>query len=362
MLDSKIKKYIGYATETILVNDGAILEALVPEITPMVSQTQPDRKKGDRSIKFFNIKTQVIETLNFTPSDTIECKYLGHLTNRSIPNIHAGERICILNIDGSTDFYWMAMDIDDDIRTVEHLKIRIADKPNQTDKLTDDNSSYIEIDSRPGQRGFRIRLGHGTLAKFAYDIYVDQEAGTMELMDDVGNGIKVLSGDPEGTTMSGTAHDKLRAKMDRDIVSQTRDGGNAPKSKPWPAKVEPSIKAYNNYGSFVDVIGNRILAHADDLVHVTTTHAKVDATEDCIVNTTVSEVNATASALIKTTAATIDASATALVKAPLITLQGATAITETLSVAKGITGGEGISVAGGVSGQTGSFPGGHGPH
>lgn len=362
MIDSKINKYIGYAAETIIVDNGSVLEVLVPEFSPMVTNDQPNTKSGERSVKFFNIETNVIEELNFNTSDTIECQYMGHLTNRSIPNIHAGERVMVLNVDGTDEYHWMSLDKDDHIRTVEHLKIRISDKPNQTDPLTDDNSSYLEIDSRPGQRGFRIRLGHGTMAKFAYDIYVDQETGTMELKDDVGNGIRLLSGDPEGTTMSGAAHEKLRATMDKDIASKTRDGGKAPKSKPWPAKVEPSIRAYNNYGSYVDIIGNVIRAHADEQVHVTTKHALVEATDDCIINTNVSEVNATTSASIKTATALVDASLAATIKSAAITLDGPVACTKTLQVAEGITGGSTGQFAGALTAQSGSFPSGHGPH
>ena len=181
------RRYIGYAVTSIEKTTQTDLEVYCPELNPFLTGT-PDDKSGKEVIPIIQITTSPVGYVRV--SDTIYATYLGTLTNRSIPDVHVGERVWLINFGGTGDWYWEPMAMDDNLRTTEHVKLVIADKKQRMDRLTDDNSWFMEFDTKyNNNKRFRISTSKANGEEYKYLFQIDAKASTVTLNDDVGNEI-----------------------------------------------------------------------------------------------------------------------------------------------------------------------------
>ncbi len=205
MITSKIREFIGVACVTLMGDNDLVLPVMVPELSPMTTGTvEEGDEPSERKLTLTNSAPKGVGTANLKVSNTIECTYLGNGHNGSPPNIHIGEHVMVFNFGNTSEFFWAPLGRDYQQRRTEHLKLRVANKPKNTDELTDDTSYFIEMDTREGQRKIHIHTSAGTEEEVTYDVKIDTDASTMEIVDSVGNGWKLDSNERHIRTWNET--------------------------------------------------------------------------------------------------------------------------------------------------------------
>ena len=183
MIKSKWNKYVGIATTAILHNNDRILEVYCPEFMPT--------KHGNMSAKDTKLKVEKVtlnapknkkNTAEFSLANTIECEYMGSNTNVDIPDIHIGEQVWVHNYAGTEKFYWSALDRDDNIRRVEHYKVKIADEQKTNKELTDDNTYLFEMDTRNGKL-IRLKTSWSDGEEYIYQFHINAKTNVVTLWD-----------------------------------------------------------------------------------------------------------------------------------------------------------------------------------
>lgn len=194
-------EYVGIATHD-LPGDytepkNTILEVIVPELTPMLQDKIEGVEIETKRVSVENTALGGKSETTIRLSETVTCEYLGTRSNHSIPNIHRGEQVIVYRLGETSRFYWKEMGRDDKIRTTEHLKIHIANKKTRLDELNEDTSYFFEMDTREGRRKVHIHTSKGTDEAVAYDVLINTDDNTLEIVDTIGNGIK-LESNPDG--------------------------------------------------------------------------------------------------------------------------------------------------------------------
>jgi hypothetical protein len=194
MIPSRMKEYTGFAAQTLMDDDTMLLEVVVPEFTPMATGTiEVGETPATVDVKVENAAENGKSVATVKPAVTVTCEYFGDHTNRSRPNIHIGEPVRVVNIGNTAKFYWLPRGTRDDLRTTEHCKIHVSNKAKQTDELTDDTAYFVEMDTREGKRKIHIHTSKGTKESVEYDIRINTDASTVEIIDSEGNGWKLDS-------------------------------------------------------------------------------------------------------------------------------------------------------------------------
>lgn len=191
---SELKQYVGISATTITDGVTMLIEAFVPDFLP--------NEKGTPTMRKFAISTEDVFThakpvTNLTRSDVIACAYLGG-SNCSVPCIHKGERVWVLNLSGTEQYYWLPIGRDAGLRLRECHRIFVMDQPNSVkngsyNDVTDDNSYFIEMDTNTGRKIIHIHTTRNDGEIDSYDIKIRPEDGILEIYDDLGNHIRLTS-------------------------------------------------------------------------------------------------------------------------------------------------------------------------
>ena len=194
MIPSSIKEYLGIACGTLMGDEPTQLEVMVPELLPMVDgSVEKETKTSKKTITMLNSARGGSSTTTVDVSDTITCEYLGLRTGMSMPNIHIGEQVRVINIVGNSTFYWAPLGRDDNLRKTEHLKIAIANKPTTEDPLDNDHMYFLEMDTREGKRKIHVHTSAGTEEEVTYDLLIDTDKSEVSIIDSKGNGFILKS-------------------------------------------------------------------------------------------------------------------------------------------------------------------------
>jgi hypothetical protein len=289
MSNDKIIEHVGLATQTNMGDDETILEVMIPELVPAAEgEVDKDYKEKILKVKVKNLAPGGKSEATIRISETVKCEYIGHRSNVSIPNIYLGEQVQVFQIGGTDRYFWKEKGRDDTIRTTEHVRFRIANKLKTVEDLNDSNTYFIEMDTRKGRRKIHISTSHGTKELVAYDIKIDTDKSTVEIVDDAGNGFKLHSIDP-GT---GFGHWRL----------------------------------WNREQSFLDING-------PDAVLTTLKSVTVNS-PSVTVNCAILVANATATATVNTPLFTVNATVAAIIKSPLTTIDGKLVVTDDVDMKK----------------------------
>lgn len=179
--------HYGVAAETIdeKSNKTGILKVICPELTPFYSGSV---KPKEEDIVFAaedvwgTKQASKVKTTN-----VIEAVYLGSTSNISMPDIHEGEQVKILQYGNDDTYYWSTFRRDENLRKREHFRISCANKSSRLGELNDNNTYYVEVDTRPGQKNITISTNKNDGESFAYKLNIDCVKNTASLNDDVGN-------------------------------------------------------------------------------------------------------------------------------------------------------------------------------
>ena len=194
MITGNIIEFIGVAATAIDDKNATTLEVYCPEMMPFTQGVRGKIELGKEKIKLQDVNG-VTEELEIELSDTITCEYLGKNSNASIPDIHIGEYIVVWNFAGAHDFFWTSMDKNSHIRHTEHHRLSCADLRVTNKPLTDDNTYYIEIDTKYAKH-IKLSTSKTDGEAFRYFIDIDAKTNTIEIKDDDSNIIKLDSNIP----------------------------------------------------------------------------------------------------------------------------------------------------------------------
>lgn len=183
---SKWSKYHGIAVTSIEKKNQQELYVFCPELIPLSSGSIDETTEPLE----INLKNSAgpQKTIKVETADTILATYFGtSATNRSIPDIHAGEQLIIYHYAEGDTYYWVPAGRDDDLRKTEHLRFSVANTQKTLELLDDDNTYYIEFDTKYGNKHILISTSNSDGEDYRYTVKIDAKCNTVDVKDDSGN-------------------------------------------------------------------------------------------------------------------------------------------------------------------------------
>ena len=148
-------------------------------------------------------------------SNYITCKYRDDSSNHTMfpPDVRAGEQVTIFQIGDDPQYWWKPCARTEGNRRTERHRIAISDTCENATDLDDENTYYIELDTRNNHR-IVISTNKADGEEFKYQLNIDADKNQIYLGDDIGNGIlinsktqSVIIRSSSGATMQCTAND-----------------------------------------------------------------------------------------------------------------------------------------------------------
>lgn len=171
--------------------DSRTLLVYSPELLPFV--------KGNLTATEVNneISTQNSTTGGFSSnlktSNYITASWRGDTSNRTFPpDIRKGEQVTLLNFGDSDQWWWKETGRNDNNRRTETYRIGISGSLENDPDVTEDNSYFIELDTRRSHR-IRISTSAADGEKHRYLICIDADNSNVFIGDDYGNEIQLDS-------------------------------------------------------------------------------------------------------------------------------------------------------------------------
>jgi len=200
---SNWKTYIGVACSDIQNGTDTEIFVFLPEYSPMLTG-DISNVAAEIEFKSFDSLQNAALTGKIAIAQCIKASYFGR-DNMTIPCVHRGELVHVINYDGGYTFYWMPAGRKTEVRKVERLRIFINDDvailqdgvENTLKEVNSDNTYYIELDTRPETRGIFLRTSKSNGEAFAYSISVDTVANVIRIEDDDSNYIELDSNEPK---------------------------------------------------------------------------------------------------------------------------------------------------------------------
>jgi hypothetical protein len=162
------------------VEEMPFLDGLIKDQKKNYNVTLPDHKNVSRKSK--------MEGRHFIKAQWFP---YGHSNRISAPDVVRNETVIIYRYADTEDYYWTTIFREPKIRRLETVTYMYG---NLTAPLVswDRKSSYwMEVSTH--DKHVRLHTSKSDGEPFAYDIYLNTKAGTLEIKDDVGNGIKLSS-------------------------------------------------------------------------------------------------------------------------------------------------------------------------
>lgn len=188
--ESKWKTFNGVAVTSVETPNQREIYVFCQELLPLIIGS-PSEKPHKTTANVTNILGGSIST-TVDLSECIVASYLGLAeTNRSVPDIHKGERVILYNWGDTDEWFWLPMYQDDNLRKREHWRLSCADKPTklqgkQRIPLDDDNTYYIEIETKyDGKKHVIISTADSDGEAYRYFIKIDAVENTLRIWDEV---------------------------------------------------------------------------------------------------------------------------------------------------------------------------------
>jgi hypothetical protein len=212
-------EYTGIALENLVGDpDTLLLNIWVPELAPFTTD-DPSTEITD-SINCRNQAPHSLSSATVKAVSYITCEYLGN-TNISRPDIAIGEHVNVIMFNDNNKYFWEPIGRDDKLRSTEHIRIHVASKPDNKSELTDDNTYFVEIDSRPATRGLWIHTSKANGEPVGYDLAIDTSDGALVVKDTVGNSLS-LDSIAQQWILTNKAGDKIDMSPGK-ITSTTKE-------------------------------------------------------------------------------------------------------------------------------------------
>lgn len=171
-----------------------MLRVYVPELQPFL---QGDLKALEISNDVTtNSDRSGAHQTSIKATNYIECEYRDEDTNRAFPpGVRAGEEVIVYTYSDHNNFYWKSAARNDGNRRTETMRWSISGTLDNVATLTDDNTMFIEMDTRDTHR-FRISTSKADEELHRYLFMIDADKSMVTLSDDIGNIIYIDSETP----------------------------------------------------------------------------------------------------------------------------------------------------------------------
>ena len=160
LMNNRWRVFVGYLAESTTYRNQRTFHVYVPEFLPtLTGDITPET--ATQVVNVTNVMTNQQESLNVATSTTITADYLGVLTSRSVPTMYKNQQVLVLNFASDDRFFWIPLERDDYLRTFEQIRWSALDQAltnkstaigtdNEAKQsgITDDNSYFIEIDTK----------------------------------------------------------------------------------------------------------------------------------------------------------------------------------------------------------------------
>ena len=162
-----------------------------------------DKKPNERTLKVWVEELQPFMEGDITPMEVVSdgvtlvnyiiCDYLDETNRSDPPDVHKGEQITVVQFSYSKKYYWQTKGRNDNLRRTEHHRISISNNPDVGGERNDDNTYFMEFDSREDQRCINIKTSKANKEPFMYTIQLNAKAGFIHICDDDNNEIYLES-------------------------------------------------------------------------------------------------------------------------------------------------------------------------
>jgi hypothetical protein len=139
-------------------------------------------------------------------SNYITCTYRDDSSNHTMnpPDVRAGEQVEIYKLaDNEQQYYWKPCARTEGNRRTETHRIAISDTCSNDAELGNDNSYYIQMDTRRSH-SIVISTNQGDGEAFKYKLSIDADKNQIYLGDDKGTGVLIDSNTPSVTIRNST--------------------------------------------------------------------------------------------------------------------------------------------------------------
>lgn len=209
--ESLWKRYRGISAEKLDDSDKeGTLKILCPELTPFASGNLKHKEEEVifKAEDVWGTKQHAKSTMK----NTIEAIYIGGNNCLSIPDVDVGEQLIVHQYGESDVYYWSIERRDEKLRLREHYRISCADSPTRIKVLDDDNTYFIEINTKQGEKGITLSTSKSDGEAFKYLVKIDSENSKFSANDDVGNQILL---DSKNTRILMENKDKTKVDLDK---------------------------------------------------------------------------------------------------------------------------------------------------
>ena len=215
-LPPRWQAYIGIMTESTRYTNQRWFHIHVPEFLPTTrGDLSPEYEENEISIQNIwpgkpesqkdytpNVITPVTEQSKIKITKTIYADYFSFDTASDVPCMYRDMQVLVLNFANTDKWYWLPLERDRSLKPFDRIRFSAPDlakavKAEGADKddigarnkgLTDDNTYFLEIDTRKGHKKVKISTSASDGEKFRYFVEIDPEEHRLEIWDNCVDG------------------------------------------------------------------------------------------------------------------------------------------------------------------------------
>lgn len=187
---NNFKVFYGVAVED-RASQSRQLKVFLREMTPFGGGDIADKTKNESF-------STVDEKGNKTPgkvstTNCIVADYFGMSSNSAFPpDIVSGEQVLVLQYADEDKYYWMSAGRDDNLRKGELARWSVSNDMAASKELAESNTYFMELDTKLAKR-IRLHTSKSNGEAFGYDIIIDAANSNINITDDAGNSIVIMS-------------------------------------------------------------------------------------------------------------------------------------------------------------------------
>ena len=193
---TSMHEFHGYAAAD-KANDSRELYVYCEELLPFLNgEVKAINAKSGYKVNNGSTKS----TGQVTTSNVIKCVYRDESGTGSAypPLVRKGEQVKIYNVGDTDQWYWSSAGRNDGARRTDTWRQQISATLENNADLNEDNSYYIEMDTRNNQH-IVISTCTANGEKHSYKFIIDAAASTVIISDEIGNSLLMESETPKVT-------------------------------------------------------------------------------------------------------------------------------------------------------------------
>lgn len=151
-------------------------------------------------------------------SNCVLCQYRSTESNRLMPpDVRRGEQVIVTCFSDTNTFYWDTAGVDTGTRRTETYRIGVGDTTEYNTVLTDDNSYFLELDTRR-HKHVKISTANSDKEEFRYMLLISPELSQVLLTDNANNSIFIDS-KKHHVTLTNTDGSLLNLEAENIVMS-----------------------------------------------------------------------------------------------------------------------------------------------